>query len=80
MMGESDQRPLKILDEEIIPNIKEIDTTKIIWQNDDGNSEDFCSLNSCKQPIGDEKALFLRESKTSLIAFFHPSCFREIRK
>lgn len=77
---ETRQHLLKSPDEEILPNMNEIDATKIVWQNAGGVCEDFCSLNSCKKSIKNEKALFIRETKTGLIAFFHPGCFKQIRK
>ncbi len=71
---------LKFVDEEIVPNMNEIDPTKIVWQNESESNDDFCSLNSCKKPIGDGKALYIREPNTGLIAFFHVDCFNHIKK
>lgn len=79
MMDTNDQQLRSIL-EEISPNMRDIDATRIVWQNDDGKTDDFCSLNSCKKPLGEKKSVYLRERKTGLIAFFHVDCFREIRK
>lgn len=80
MGAENDQRLMQVVDEEIIPNMNEIDPTKIVWQNYHAVNEDFCSLNTCKKKIGMEKAIYIRELKTGLIAFFHRDCFRQIRR
>lgn len=80
MADETNQQLEALLDEEIIPNLNEIDPTKIVWQNYSDVNDDFCSLSTCKKPIGDEKAIYLREYKTGLIAFFHVNCFKQIKK
>lgn len=79
MMNAEDQQLTSSLDE-VIPNMNEVDTTRIVWQYDGAGLNNFCSLNSCKKPIEHHDGIWIREEKTNLIAFFHKDCFKRLKK